>query len=262
MELSLTSDYSTEEGRWSVGVLGQGGALTFGRYQVSDATAEITPEDATAIVLMTPGVRCAEPATVLSKGPVPPQFAMAAAPAPAPVIDSGSRAELEVWVRVYSCYSTFPELSNFVAYEQGDGKWVVEGKSNTTQFGLWQVDGMSGSISPMDGLALQAAAECSLSTSSSFPPAVLGTQAELRVWAAVYDCFNHPQRTSFTSYTDSPQRWLVEGRQEEVRDPLTGTVITPAEFFGVWTVDAVSGEIRPWDGEANGKFLLSCFKSP
>jgi len=265
LELSLTSDYSSEERKWRVGVTGAEGTLTFGQYHVTDDTGTVAPADATSSRLLEAGVVCSEPASVLSKGPVPPQMSIISSlpPVPVPAIGSKNQAEMEVWLKAYSCYGTFPELGNFFAYEYGAGKWIVEGKSDATQFGLWQVDAMSGLVSPLDRLAIDAAAECSLSTAPNYPSTVQGPQAELRVWIAVYDCFGQPERSSFRFYTDNPQRWLVEGRREAVYAEETGLLLQAGALFGLWVVDAVNGEVKPWDDRAQATAAdVSCYRTP
>jgi len=164
-----------------------------------------------------------------------------------------------VWVKVYGCYAEFPDRSSFMAYQYSQEDWIVEGKSQDTQYGLWQVDGISGEVAALDQLAKEAAVFCGLRAEASFPPAFTGEQAELRVWAAVYDCFDDPkpERTSFMSYVDSPQRWLVEGRGECTVGDETVTV-----YYGFWVVDATTAEIIPWDQLARDTEEQACYQTP
>ena len=59
--------------------------------------------------------------------------------------------------------------------------------------------------------------------------------AATAVWVSVYSCYGHfPLSSSFSATLETPVQWVVEGR--------SGTTI-----YGLWSVDAVSGEIEPID---------------
>ncbi len=165
-------------------------------------------------------------------------------------------------------------MTSFIAYPYSGGKWVVEGKSTSTHYGLWQVDSITGKITPLDQIAAQAAAKCGLPAPASFPPAVTGEQAELRVWIAVYDCIDpKPKRTSFKMYVDNPQRWLVEGKEDvtvevEVEKVVAGVTEKYKEFriqtfyYGLWTVDVTTATIAPWDNLARATAGKICYRQP
>jgi len=203
---------------------------------------------------------------------------------PAPVVATAAEAELRVWAAAYNCYDHFPELASFTAYQYDPERWVVEGKSENTHYGLWQVDSATGEITPLDQLAEEAAAVCELPAPTLppvvrravfFPPVVTGEQAELRVWIAVYDCFDpRPERASFTVYVDNPQRWLVEGRGEETVEVLVERVVggttetfteerTVTVYYGLWVVDATTAEITAWDQLARETTANeACYQTP
>ncbi len=267
IELALSSFYSPEEERWYIEATNKDGTITFGKYKVSDITGAVTPADMTAAQILQTGVTCTDSAARLTKDPVPPQILISSlptdtptpsptsTPTPVPVIGSKDDAQLGVWLAVYGCYSVFPELASFTAYSNGPGQWTVEGKSATAQYGLWQVDGLTGKITPLDQLAKQAADKCGLATTAAFPPAMTGEQAELRVWEAVYDCFDpKPKRTSFKAYVDNPQRWLVEGRDNTVAPPA---------LYGLWKVEVTNATIAPWDNLARTTAnMTACYRTP
>ncbi len=173
MELSLTSDYSTDEKQGRVGVTDKGGALTFGQYRVSDATGEVTSAEIVAAQILQSGVTCADPVARLTQGPVSPKILIPSTPTPEP-----------------------PPVS----------------------------------------------------------PGVTEEQAEARIWIAVYDCFDpKPKRISFKVYAENPQRWLVEGKEETV---------TRTFYYGLWTVNATTGIILPWDNLARATANQACFRQP
>jgi len=136
------------------------------------------------------------------------------------------------------------------------------------------VDGISGEIAALDQMAKEAAIICGLRDDASFPPAFTGEQAELRVWAAVYDCFDpKPERTSFTFFVDNPQRWLIEGRGEETVEVQVEQVVggvtesfteerTETVYYGFWMVDATTAEITPWDRLARETEERICYQTP
>ena len=143
-----------------------------------------------------------------------------------------------------------------MAYPYSVGRWVVDGKTAATHYGLWQGDSITGKITPLDQIAAQAAAKCELPAPASFPSAVTGEQAELRVWIAVYDCFApRPKRTNFKVYVDNPQRWLVEGEE-------AATETTPTIYYGLWTVDTTTGALTPWDNLASATAVKTCYHTP
>ncbi len=275
VELALITDYSSQEEQWSIEVISRDGSITFGEYRVSD-DGEVTSSDVIAAQVLQPDITCAAPASSLTQGPVPPKILIPSTPTPTPALVFGSKEEAEVgvWLAGYNCYGVFPEAESFIGYPYGAGKWVVEGKSSTTHYGLWEVGSITGSITPLDQIAAQAAVKCSLPAPASFPAAVTGEQAELRVWIAIYDCIApKPKRTSFKVYVDNPQRWLVEGKEDitvevEVERVVGGVTErftetrTVTSYYGLWTVDATSVTIAPWDLLARATAGKTCYRTP
>jgi hypothetical protein len=76
-----------------------------------------------------------------------------------------------------------------------------------------------------------------------------GDLASIRVWAGVYNCSqDFPSLSSFIARRDVGGVWLVEGR-------------TPVTAYGLWEVDAASGEVRARDDRAR-QVESSCDASP
>ncbi|HEU0022129.1 MAG TPA: hypothetical protein VFR55_10735, partial [Dehalococcoidia bacterium] len=99
-------------------------------------------------------------------------------------------------------------------------------------------------------------------TPTPTPAVATGTQAELRVWLAVRDCFVPPPAPErFRAYQDRADRWIVEGRMEPDRTNRQDEDETI--FFGLWLVDRDTGRITPHDALArrtrDNRF---CFAEP
>ena len=261
-------------------------ALTFGVWEVVDTTGQVIPLDIVALSIATPGATCGLPSAYLATSLTPPRLLTATptpppepTPTPAPVVDSPERAALDVWTSVYNCYSHFPEFSSFQAFVAGPNTWTVEGKSGITHYGLWQVDAFTGTITPLDELAIQAQQRCALQ--DTLPAVVSGDQARLRVWIAIYDCFPEPvlgadpnpipPEDFFQAFQESPERWVVEGKGETERvievtqteqgSTETSTVgATPTTYYGLWKVDTATGEITALDTIARDIQERICFK--
>ena len=95
------------------------------------------------------------------------------------------------------------------------------------------------------------------------------------VWVATYDCFDDPKPTtlSFTAFQDTPQRWLVEGRdtivvEVEVQRVVDGATETSIEertqtiLYGLWLVDTNTAVITPWDQLATLTAFNACYQAP
>ncbi len=279
----MTAVFIPEEGRWQSQVTSPNQSLYFGTWLTSDETGVTTPGDVVANNINTADTECSIPDISLSDGTVPVLVEPVRAEA---VIPTGDIAKLRVWTQVFNCYDSFPELTSFTAYPDDESSWIVEGRNiegegltAETHYGLWKVTGPTGEIAPLDLLATQAANTCNLPQGATFPPAVTGDQANLRVWAAVYDCFfpDNPRRESFSVYVDSPQRWIVEGRGEETIDvlaerdiinPITGEKTgtetfteprTTTLYYGLYMVDTSTGQITPWDTRAQSAAVPPCY---
>lgn len=83
-------------------------------------------------------------------------------------------------------------------------------------------------------------------------PVALITSADLaaiRVWSGVYSCSqDFPALSSFTARLDASDVWLVEGR-------------TDVTSYGLWGVDAITGDVDPRDERARLVFA-SCDAGP
>lgn len=264
LAVSFATDYDPSEGSWQVQAFSREPSFTLGTWDVIVSSGDVTARDTVAQSIDTPGLQCVPPGAVLAAGSTPPIFA-APAPTPTPVptpvpvpppptlaVLDAEQAATSVWADVYSCYDHFPEVASFTARPDGPTRWIVEGRGNSgtaTVYGLWSVEALSGTITPIDALALRAKESC-------VPSAVVLTpeQAALRVWLATYQCFTpRPEFGSFTGYQDNPQRWIVEGRL------VDGNTTT---LYGLWLVDTETGRVQPWDQLASSKAGQSCIGRP
>lgn len=178
---------------------------------------------------------------------------------------SQDQAALAVWLTVYSCFGDFPFLGSFTAVPDGPVRWIVEGRSNDTVYGLWTVNGVTGAITPNDHVAREAQSRCA--ETPEVPVAMRGPQAALRVWMATYQCFNPPPPFDFfVGHLITPQRWIVEGREAKQED-ADGFIVESSsgetdKLYGFWLVDTDTGVISPWDFLAPQTAANSCFKQP
>ena len=271
----FTTSYSSEKGEWRVEVFSKDPDLTFGTWLVDDAGGDISPQDNVAQDINNPGFNCLPPLASRARGRTPPFFATpvpvptpsldeATPPplptqAPVPKVGKGEDAATAVWVSVYACYGHFPQKSSFTATEHGSDRWIVEGRSADTMYGLWSVDRSTGEITPADKLAQQAQDDCQ--SAPEVPIAIHAQQAALRAWMAAYQCFTpRPKSTSFVAHLVNPQLWVVEGR--EVQKQEKDQPKLPDILHGFWLVDTDTGEIQPWDALATSKTGLACYKEP
>ncbi len=112
-----------------------------------------------------------------------------------------------------------------------------------TSYGLWGVDAITGDVDPRDERARQVFASC-----DAGPIALTGAQAAVRVWVATYDCFSAPPRLdAFSSAQESPSRWVVEGRIDEV-------------LYGLWLVETDTGSMTGLDTLARSTHSQACFQ--
>ena len=254
--VDFTTTYSVTEGVWFVVAFSEVANLGFGKWQVVDSTGVVSSRDDVARSIDTPGILCLPPGAYLSSN-TPPLFATptptptpTATPTPAPVVGTADQAATIVWASVYGCYGHFPEASSFTATPDGPTRWIVEGRSADTVYGVWSVDAMTGNITPSDQVAEQVTEKC-----IPTPVVLTAEQAALRVWLATYKCFvPSPLFSAFSGYQDNPQRWIVEGRFEV--DPET-TIM-----YGLWLVKTDTGNIEPWDALASQTAAKICFSHP
>ena len=284
-QVDVFAVYIPADGAWNVGVSSPDPDLTYGVWKVQDSNRVVTPDDSVAEIIATPGISCTAPTVTLSLGATPPQF-LAPTPTPipeptaipAPLVDSAEKASLAVWIGVYNCYSHFPEITSFQAFQAGSDAWTVEGKSGVTHYGLWQVDAFTEAITPLDEIALQAQAQCA--SQDRVPVVVSSEQARLRVWIAIYDCYPQPvpgqssipipPEDFFQAFQESAERWVVEGKGDvELEVEVTVTEqgvtetfteqITNLTYYGLWEVDTDTGEITARDSFARAVQELGCF---
>jgi len=265
--------YDSIDGNWRIDAFSKTPALTFGTWNVNDDTGAVTPEDGTAEGISTPDLQCLPALARRARGRTPPLFGPPSPPTPTPLpkatplprrkIASEDQAELAVWVTVYSCFGDFPFLSSFAAEPDGPVRWIVEGRSTDTVYGLWTVNAITGAITPNDQVARQAEQQCA--EAPEVPAAMRASQAALRVWMATYQCFEPPPPFNFfVGHLITPQRWIVEGREAKEED-AEGFIIESTEtdeLFGFWLVDTDTGIISPWDQLAVATAARSCFKQP
>ena len=143
--VSFTSTY--EEGRqtWDVESSSTELGLSFGRWEVVDATGQVEPADAVARSIDTPGVVCGVPRASLATGLTPPAFSTRGEGEGAA---TGEQARLRVWLAIYGCFDPAPAFDSFSAYQDSPGRWVVEGMQETLSYGLWLVDAGTGALTP------------------------------------------------------------------------------------------------------------------
>ena len=217
----ITSRYSPLSGAWLVDIANNEPALTFGLWEANDRTGQVIPLDDVARSIASPGIICNLPTATLATSLTPPLFRLSAptpssipppTPTPEPAVASTEEAALLIWISVYNCYDHFPDQASFAAFQSSPRSWTVEGKSDITHYGLWEVNAFTGAIIPLDELAIEAQATCA--SRETFPAVVSGEQAQLRVWIAIYDCYprliegvgttTRPPSDAFTAYQETP----------------------------------------------------------
>ena len=271
----FSTTYDPANFRWVVDVTTNDDLLSFGQWRVVDGPPSAAPQDATAARIATGDVRCALPRAFLKDAPTPPLFLPAPPPAPTPtptialLVSTAELAATQVWTSVYGCFQEFPSFESFAGRPGLEGNWIVEGKSGTSQYGLWEVDAVTGEPSPRDDLARQVSESCATEVQ---PAVVTSEEASIRAWVAAYDCFSpRPTFDAFTTRQEDPRQWIVEGRgtvEVEVEvtvDTGSGTETftetrTQTAFYGLWLVDTETGRVRGLDNVARAQAVNTCFK--
>ena len=257
----FASAYDAPNLRWLVDIATNDDLLSFGQWTVTDeASPLVTPRDATAGRIAAGDARCALPSALLDGAPTPPLFLAIEV-----LVPSAELAATRVWTSVYGCYQEFPAFESFAGRAGLEGTWIIEGKSETTRYGLWEVDAATGAITPKDDLARQVD-EARQEEGSCSPPeevqptVVTSEEASLRAWVAAYDCFEpHPEFDSFTTRQEDPRRWVVEGRLTVETTVGEETIVT-TDFYGVWLVDTGTGAVSGLDNRAIALTDNVCFK--
>ena len=157
VSVEFSSTYSVEDETWLVEASTEDARLSFGHWEVTDATGLVTPGDEVAGAIASGGVTCTEPRALLAGGLTPPLFPAPTA-TPAPVVATGEQARVRVWVAVRSCFDPLPPAEVFTAYQDQPDRWIVEGRAagaaaSAIIYGLWFVDVATGAIAPSDALA-------------------------------------------------------------------------------------------------------------
>ena len=312
LKVRVDVTYSGEDRSWTGEAISDDGVLSFGKWKIDDLEQTLSPGDQVSATIAT-APECNQPVALLSRGAAPPEFrtqtptptftpvptvtippiatrtptpTVSPTPAPTPIppeVATTEQAVLRVWMSVFDCYNHFPELASFIGHEDSPRGWVVEGNSAITHYGIWQVNGESGEITPTDILAKQASATCRQPAvtaapgppaQASFPAVVTLEQAELLIWFAVFDCFTpSPNADAFTAFQDNPQRWLVEGKDAVTIEVEVTTVVasttetfieerTQSVSYGLWLVDASTAAVSPWSDLAVSTRELPCYKTP
>ena len=259
------SSYDAANLRWIVDVVTNDDLLSFGQWAVADqASPSVTPRDATAGRIAGGTTRCALPNALLDDVPTPPLFRAIEV-----LVPNAELAATQVWTSVYGCYEDFPAFGSFSGRAGLQDSWIVEGKSATTQYGLWEVDAASGAITPLDGIADRVQVSCPTDVQ---PTVVTAEEASIRAWVAAYDCFTpHPLFGAFTTRQEDPRQWIVEGRGtvdlevEVTVETGSGTETftetrTETAFYGLWLVDTETGRVTGADILAATMAEDSCFK--
>ena len=268
VRLFFESEFSPVTRSWLIKVDTADFAVTFGTWRVNEGGLLLARAvDRIADRIANSGLVCEYPSVLLEADPAPPRF-VAPPPlaegelgeeepeGPAMLIATSAHAAMRVWTGVYDCSQDFPDVASFIGREYVNGSWVVEGKSELTAYGLWEVDAYTGDVFPLDGLANAVVASC-----DATPIVLTGSQAAIRVWVASYDCYGAvpPRLEAFVAAQESPHRWVVEGRETTI-DPLTG-VILGQTLLGLWLVETDSGAITGLDASARSMRAQACFQT-
>ena len=261
----FTSAYDPRNLRWVVDVATKDDLLSFGQWAVTDETTpSVTARDATAGRIAAGDTRCALPSALLDDVPTPPLFLAIEV-----LVPDAELAATQVWTSVYGCFEEFPAFTSFSGRAGLQGSWIVEGRSATTQYGLWEVDAVSAAITARDEIAKQVQEACPTDVQ---PTVVTAEEASIRTWVAAYDCFTpRPLFDAFTTRQEDPRQWIVEGRGTEeievdveiVTEGGTETfteIRTVTAFYGLWLVDTETGSVSGVDNLAIAMATDICFK--
>ena len=165
VQAEFSSSYDAIVGKWSIEVSSRDPDLSFGIWEVDDATGLVNPIDDIAGNIASSELLCIRPQVLLADGLTPPLFTDEASftgKTSGPVIITGEDANRAVWLAVYGCFDFPPAFENFTAYEDRSDRWIVEGRgvsatgdgsTGAVTYGLWIVDVRNGEVSPYDILA-------------------------------------------------------------------------------------------------------------
>ena len=272
LRMFFDSEFSPASRAWLIEANTSDFAVTFGHWRVNEGDRlAARPDDRVAEQIASGLVECTFPTVLLDADPAPPRFLTLQEvaipeeipeepateeeqPTPPDIISSADLAAVRVWSGVYSCSQDFPSLASFTARPDVGGLWLVEGRTEVTSYGLWEVEAATGNVQARDERARQVEASCGAS-----PVTLTGEQAAVRVWVATYDCFGEPPPLfAFTSAQETPHRWVVEGRASVI-DIETGATIGTV-LYGLWLVETDTGSITGLDAMARNLRSLECFQ--
>lgn len=158
-------------------------------------------------------------------------------------------------------------------FDSTELEWQVTASSRDRllSFGVWRVNDNNGVVTPgnataagIDSPSVICANPVSLISGSPTPPlivlptpvapaapSVLVDNSDLAahvIWSRVYSCYDHfPVRSSFTAISDENGNWVVEGRSA----PLVEETRSAVFFYGLWRINAVTGQDFALDFQAN-----------
>ena len=164
--VAFNSIYSVGDDNWLIEASTGDERLSFGHWNVADATGLVTPADEVAGIIDAGGIICVEPRALLAVGLTPPLFPTPTSlptptsnptptptptltptptptpsatpaptftptppPTPTPVVATGEQARVRVWVAVRSCFLPLPPLEVFASYQDQPDRWIVEGRA-------------------------------------------------------------------------------------------------------------------------------------
>lgn len=253
IRLFLDSTFSQTTRAWVIQVDTADFAVTFGTWRIAEGSVfKAQPVDRIAERIAAGDMACKYPTVLLEADSAPPRFVHADnIAASGAIINNSSYASMRVWSSIYDCSQDFPELANFVAYQYVNSTWMVEGKTADTQYGLWQVNAITGDVEPIDDHARRVVESC-----DATPIVMTASQAEIRVWVATYGCYPSPapELAVYQAAQESSHRWVVEGRRATAG---SGAVAT----YGLWLVETDSGEITGLDAYARNMRAQACFQA-
>jgi hypothetical protein len=249
VRIFFDSSYDAPTRSWAIQAITTDFAVTLGTWRVDDGGAGVAlPRDYAAQQIALGRSTCAYPTVLLDGEPAPPLFADPVTGGSGAVITNASLAALRVWSSIYSCSQDYPSLDSFTGLQDMGGVWLVEGRTDDTSYGLWEVDAATGAVGARDERAQAVEAAC-----GAAPVALTAEQATVRVWVATYDCFTPPPSLdNFTATRENTSRWVVEGRG---LDALNNPVL-----YGLWLVYTNTGNVSPLDADARATRVLSCFQ--
>ncbi len=174
-------------------------------------------------------------------------------PVPARLVETEDVARNLVWVHLRQCMTL---ISADLIATQITGDWYVnDSDGSKTQYGLWKVNGDSGTVEPNDVLSRQWEMIISSGCSQEFPEALItptlaptlaptvapaiadGPGAIAVVWSYLAQCLPTISIEAFeTKFIPSQDWWVITTKTDSATD------------FGAWTVNNTTGILSPYAG--------------